>query len=261
MISDDIRTASYDSAYALKGPPDTTFTSSIDYFNAVADHDLRHLHEQLNSVDDEEDARQKFINWHVVRKLVPRFVQSDHGPFKLICDDFGPMNMIVNNADDLQIVAVVDWEWSYAGPQEISWSPPRWLVGQSPTMWVDKGPDDPLLSRYQHYLDILIKVLQEEETKLDCIAGDELPSVLMRRKQQDGSMWFYHIMQEALNGPTTVVFAGLRASVPDYEKLAAAVSKEETEAFVQMKLEHLKRYEAELAEMKRRHPDIVEFLA
>lgn len=67
-------------------------------------------------------------------------------------------------------------------------------------------------------------------------------------------------MQKAFNGPTTVPFDRLRTSVPDYEELAAAVSREETETFVQMKIQHLKRYEDELTEMKRRHPDVLEFL-
>lgn len=90
--------------------------------------------------------------------------------------------MIVNNADDLRVVAVLDWGWSYAGPQELFWSPPPWLVGGHPACW-EKGSDDPRLSRYQHYLDILIKVLQQEEANFPCGDGDELPSVLLRKRQ------------------------------------------------------------------------------
>ncbi|KAF2207364.1 hypothetical protein CERZMDRAFT_115222 [Cercospora zeae-maydis SCOH1-5] len=146
-------------------PVSTTFTSSIDYFKYVASHDLRHVNDQLNSVDDEEDARQEYINWNVLQQLVPRFVHSDHGPFRLICDDFGPMNMIVNNTMDLRIVAVLDWEWSYAGPQELFWSPPLWLLGQHPVCWED-GFEDSRLSRYHRNLDILIKVMQEEEVNI-----------------------------------------------------------------------------------------------
>lgn len=54
-----------------------------------------------------------------MKTLVSRFAspETDHGPFKLICDDFGLANMIVNNAEELQIVLVHDWEWSYAGPE------------------------------------------------------------------------------------------------------------------------------------------------
>ncbi|CAD0031304.1 unnamed protein product, partial [Aureobasidium pullulans] len=235
----------------------TTFTSSIDYFKHIADHDLRQLHEQLNSVDDEEDARRKYINWTVIRQLIPRFVHFDNGPFKLVCDDFGPFNMMVDNAEDLNIVAVLDWEWSYAGPQELFWSPPLWLLGQPPASWED-GHDDSRLSRYNKYLDIWIRVIQEEEQKvLDSSTGDdhhvERPSGLLQKQRQGGSMWFYHIMQEAFNGPNSVPFSRLREAVPDFEELAAAVSKEDTEAFVKMKMEHKDRYEKDLAEMKERY--------
>ncbi|THZ63368.1 hypothetical protein D6C86_03192 [Aureobasidium pullulans] len=45
----------------------------------------------------------------------------------------------------------------------------------------------------------------------------------------------------------------LREAVPDFEELAAAVSKEDAEAFVRMKMEHKDRYEKDLAEMKERY--------
>lgn len=166
------------------------------------------------------------------------------------------MNMIVNNIDDLQIVAVLDWEWSYAGPQELFWSPPLWLLGEHPVSWED-GVDDSRVSRYHEHLDIFIAVMQEEEAKLPSSTDEDLPSVILRKKQQDGSLWFYHIMHEPYNGPNNVPFSRLRASIPDFDELAAALSTEETDAFVQLKLKHLQRYEEELAETKRRYPDFV----
>lgn len=99
--------------------------------------------------------------------------------------------------------------------------------------------------------------MQEEEAKILNSTSEDLPSVVLRRKQQDGSLWFYHIMHEAYNGPNNVPYSRLRASVPDFDELSAAVSKTDTEAFVQMKLKHLERYEEELAETERRHPDFV----
>ncbi|THZ82486.1 hypothetical protein D6C84_05769 [Aureobasidium pullulans] len=199
----------------------------------------------------------KYINWTVIRQLIPRFVHFDSGPFKLVCDDFGPFNMMVDNAEDLNIVAVLDREWSYADPQELFWSPPLWLLGQPPASWED-GHDDSRLSRYNKYLDIWIRVIQEEEQKvLDSSTGDdhdkELPSVLLQKQRQDGSMWFYHIMQEAFNGPNSIPFSRLREAVPDFEELAAAISKEDAEAFVRKKMEHKDRYEKDLAEMKERY--------
>ncbi len=57
----------------------------------------------------------------VLKSLVDRHVWPEYqtGPFKLICDDFGPSNVIVNNAEDLRIVAVVDLEWSYISPAQL----------------------------------------------------------------------------------------------------------------------------------------------
>ena len=108
----------------------------MDYFARVASNDWWHLCEQLNSVDNEKDAREKYLYWSVLDVLIPRFVpRYDKGPFKLICDDFGRANMIVNSAEDLEIVAVIDWEWSYAGPLQLFWSPPRWLLIQTPNTW------------------------------------------------------------------------------------------------------------------------------
>ncbi|OBW63590.1 MAG: Uncharacterized protein AUREO_063440 [Aureobasidium pullulans] len=167
--------------------------------------------------------------------------------------------MMVDNAEDLNIVAVLDWEWSYAGPQELFWSPPLWLLGQHPASWED-GVDDTRLSRYDKHLDILTRVIQEEEANvLSNGSGDDrrnqLPSVMLQRKRQNGSMWFYHIMQEAFNGPNSVPFCRLRESVSDFEELSAAVPQGEIEAFVRMKMEHKERYEKDLAEMKERHGD------
>ncbi|SMY24793.1 unnamed protein product [Zymoseptoria tritici ST99CH_1A5] len=243
-----------ESAVQPSWPSCKTFTSTIEYFNLIADHDLRQLHDQPNSVDDEDDARQKYIKWTVMRQLVPRFVTADHGPFKMICDDFGPMNMLVNNDTDLEIVAVIDWEWTWAGPPELFWSPPLWLIGLQPVSWANHD-EDACLERYLQSLDVFIRVLAEEETKIahGCEPGTR-PSELLRQCQRDGSMWFYHILQQGYNGPTSVLFRELRASISDWDELVAAVSTEETEAFVRKKMEHLRRYEEELAETKRRYP-------
>ncbi len=55
-----------------------------------------------------------------MRSLLPHFVEEDydHGPFKLICDDLGLANLIVKSEEDLTVVGVVDFEWSYIGPAD-----------------------------------------------------------------------------------------------------------------------------------------------
>jgi aminoglycoside phosphotransferase (APT) family kinase protein len=47
-----------------------------------------------------------------MKALVRRHVLPglDRGPFKLVCHDFQPTNMIVNNEQELKVIAVTDWE-------------------------------------------------------------------------------------------------------------------------------------------------------
>ncbi|KAE9964324.1 hypothetical protein BLS_008454 [Venturia inaequalis] len=227
-------------------PANTTFSSTAEYLQHVAEQDWRHLNEQLNSVDNEEDARLKYTFWRVFQKLVPRFVSHDYdrGPFKLICDDFGPSNMMVNNTKDLKIVAVFDWEWSYAGPYQLFCCPPRWLVFDRPNQW---AYEDERLQRYIKYLDILIQALEKEEvdTSQDVAPMEERLSTMMKG-QKGGQMWFHHIIWEGFNGPTCVPFQKLRAAVPDFDELAAAIPEEEIDEFVKTKMQHLIDYKNKL---------------
>lgn len=50
----------------------------------------------------------------LVRDLV--YAKYDRCKFKLICDDLGLANLIVRGEEDLTVVRVVDFEWSYVGP-------------------------------------------------------------------------------------------------------------------------------------------------
>lgn len=64
-------------------------------------------------------------------------------------------------------------------------------------------------------------------------------------------MWFHHLIWEGFNGPTNVPCEQLRAAVPDFEKLVAAVSKIEADAFVKMKMQHLAEYKVLVAKKKK----------
>lgn len=204
--------------------------------------------QQLNSVDDERDAADKYKAWEAMRELMPHFLSTsrDRGPFKLICDDFGPANMLVNNAEDLEIVAVIDWEWCYAGPVELMWSAPRWLLIQSPNMWEDAS----ILDRYNRYLEIYIQQVKGQERELlgSCHPTAELPSTYLQRSQDNGSAWFYQIMREPFNSPSSVPFQQLQSHIPDLSHVIHEIPHEKVESFVQLKLEHLKRYDDRLRE-------------
>jgi hypothetical protein len=106
-----------------------------------------------------------------LKSLIPDFVERDygHGPFKLICDDLGLANLIVRSEGDLTVVGVVDFEWSYVGPAQLFGSAPWWLLQDRLNNWdtdLDKEELPEILARYQRYLEIFKRVLEEEEEKM-----------------------------------------------------------------------------------------------
>jgi len=52
----------------------------------------------------------------LARESRPNASVNDHGHFKLWCDDIRPANLLIN--EDLQIVGVIDWEFTHAAPVE-----------------------------------------------------------------------------------------------------------------------------------------------
>jgi len=224
-------------------PKATTFSSTADFFAYVAEGDLQQLYQQPSAVDDETDARKKLIYWETFKSLTPRHVLAkyDKGPFKLICDDFGPANMIVNNERDLKIVGVIDWEWSYAGPCQLFCSPPHWLLLDSPNYWFKD--DNSVATMYEKFLEMFLRILEEEEGAiLRDVPLDERPSALMRECKEDGRMWFHCIIRQGFNGPDMLVWERLRAATPDFDRLVEAVSEEKITAFVKEKMVALAKY-------------------
>ncbi|KAI1425980.1 kinase-like domain-containing protein [Xylaria sp. FL1777] len=240
------------------GPRDKTYLSTTEYFHHIVDQDLRHLHRQLNSVDDADDARDKFVYWKVMKALIARHVLPgrDKGPFKFMCDDFQPANMIVNNEEELKIVAVIDWEWSYAAPAQLVHSTPSWLLIESPNTW---PAVDERLARFNRYLELYTRILEEEEQKSlgYNVCEDERPSSLLRECQKHGRQWFHFILRRGFNGPTCVPFVKLREETEDWDELVSAVPEEEIEAFVQKKVADLQTYETQLAKTQERYEAVL----
>ncbi|KAI1741707.1 hypothetical protein F4680DRAFT_414809 [Xylaria scruposa] len=236
------------------GPEKKTYSSTSEYFHHIIDQDLQHLDKQPNSVDDAKDAKDKFVYWNIMKDLVARHVlpSRDTGPFKFMCDDFQPANMIVDNEQDLKIIAVIDWEWSYAAPSQMVYSTPSWLLIESPNTWPSI---DEKLVRFNKHLELYTRILEEEEKKVlgDDIREDEKPSVLLKECQKQGRQWFHFILLRGFNGPTCVPFTKLREETADWDELASAIPGDKIEAFVQKKMADLERYETQLADMQQRY--------
>lgn len=159
---------------------------------------MQHLLGQPNSVDDVEDARRKYLHNKIFTAIVPHFVPSKHddGPFKLICDDFRFGNILVNNAQELKIVAVLDWEWAYAAPFEMLYSPPRWLLLKKPLDW-----DDADVVKYNSLLKIFIRMLEEEQRKRAEHHSTPSMATLMHGSMEGGRFWFHELLYTCFESP------------------------------------------------------------
>lgn len=207
---------------------------------------MQHLWDQPNSIDDMEDARRKYLHSKMFAALVPRFVDNkyDHGPFKLICDDFRFGNMLVNNAQDLKIVAVLDWEWAYTAPFQMLYSPPRWLLLKRPFDWEDED-----VSKYNSLLKIFTNVLEEEQQKRAESCSMPSMAAVMRESLEDGRFWFHELIYSCFEAPDSRAWLALRQLLPSIDELATVASSG-VELFVNSKMEQLKQYNMEWAAMQ-----------
>ncbi|KAL4964163.1 phosphotransferase family protein [Aspergillus stella-maris] len=228
------------------GPVSQTFSSATSYFDDVSEQDMQHLLDQPNSVDDIKDAYRKFLYNRSFKAILPSWVDSKHdrGPFKLVCDDFRFCNILVNNAQDLKIVAVLDWEWAYAAPFQMLYSPPRWLLLKKPFDW-----DDVDISRYCELLKVFVTILEEEEQKKGRCHSSPSLGFLMQRSMEDGTFWFHELIHSCFESPDSTAWAYIRQFIPGLD-CCVPVLPAEVQNFVNNKMEQLKQYNVEWAAMK-----------
>ncbi len=161
------------------------YTSTSQYFLEIAEQKLIHLLQQRNSIDNREDAIKKLKRRRLFTSITPQFVSKElnYGPFTLVCEDFRPGNMLVR---DGKIVAVFDWEWTYAGPLELLLSPPRWLCKDWPAVW-----DSDQRAGYDAKFKKFVGILQEEEMKIGK-SGPPIMSKLMEESWNRTGKFEYH---------------------------------------------------------------------
>jgi aminoglycoside phosphotransferase (APT) family kinase protein len=180
--------------------PSGTFSTSSTYYSALADMHLEHLSTQHNdAIESADDCRSKYIARQLFRKLASQSrLSGEHdleaGPFRLFCDDLRPANVLVNA--EFQIVAVLDWEFTYAAPVEFTYSPPWWLLLEMPEYWT-RGLED-WATTYERRLGTFLRVLEERERegrekdeRERGISGDSqmLLSTRMRESWESGAFW------------------------------------------------------------------------
>ncbi|QKX62131.1 uncharacterized protein TRUGW13939_09288 [Talaromyces rugulosus] len=149
--------------------PQTTFKTASAYFLALAEMNMTHLSIQRNdAIDSAEDCRRKYIARCLFRKLARenRLCSYDNGPFKLVCDDFRPTNVLANSEYGYKVVGAIDWEFAYTAPAEFAYSPPAWLL-----------------------LEQEIEKRETESIKRGIMSEDDCLSQRMRESWQTGDFW------------------------------------------------------------------------
>jgi hypothetical protein len=142
----------------------TTYETTDEWYVVLAEMQMATLLFQHNDmVSSEDDCRNKYVARQLFRRLAKQgrlskfgFAGDDwstystharptlsvpHGSgcFRLWCDDFRPINVLVNEND--QVLGAIDWEFGYAGPTQFVLDSPWWLLLDVPEMW-DDGLED-----------------------------------------------------------------------------------------------------------------------
>lgn len=176
--------------------PSTVFHTSSSYVDMLANINLIHLSTQRNdAIDSAQDCRNKYVAHHLFRKLVsegkfpsPSPDPASKQPFKLFCDDLRPSNVLVD--EECAIVGVIDWEFTYADPSEYVYSPPWWLLIESPEKW--PGGIDDWVEEYEPKLMLFLEALEEREEimiKEGSLFEDERLSDKMVKSWESGDFW------------------------------------------------------------------------
>jgi hypothetical protein len=135
-----------------------SLTSANDYVAMLLEIADNAFAESRNSVFERDQGEDALYHLHIFREYAKGWMDRrlDQGPFVLVHGDFEPFNLIVN--DDMDIVSVLDWEWSRVVPLQF-FKPPLWL----------KNPDTTKLAWdfvYQDYLksfDQFLKIVRTRE--------------------------------------------------------------------------------------------------
>ncbi|KPM40386.1 hypothetical protein AK830_g6187 [Neonectria ditissima] len=149
------------------------FATSNEWYSAMADmHLIQLTFQHNNAVDDEGDARDKYIARQLFRKLASDGrlasgfdppADEGRGPtFRLFSEDLRPFNVLIDK--DLRVVGVIDWEFAYAAPAQFSSDPPWWLLLKYPEYW--PGGYGDWMEAYEPRFETFISVLEEEEKEL-----------------------------------------------------------------------------------------------
>ncbi|GAB1205865.1 hypothetical protein APSETT445_004544 [Aspergillus pseudonomiae] len=193
----------------------------MQYFQYLAEQEWEQLFYQQNSVCGTPDAKYKYHAFKVLKTFIPDLINAkyDRGKFKLICNGSGLAKLIVR--EDFTVVGT--------GPAQLFGSAPWWLLQDRPVNieWDYYGAPRKIVSLYFRYLDIFIRVLEEEEAKLPGHDDRELSS-LVKWSKESGAMWLHMLLSSGFNDHTSFTFSKLRLHLgAEWAKRAKKLDGEE----------------------------------
>ncbi|KAG9252416.1 phosphotransferase family protein [Emericellopsis atlantica] len=141
--------------------PSQSYSSAHEWYSSLADMHMAQLALQHNdAVEDEEDARDKYVARQLFRNLAQP--TKTEGDFRLFSEDLRPANVLLD--ENIRVVGVIDWEFAYAAPAQYSFDPPWWLLIKEPE-WTDSGYHE-WMKAYKPRLQTFLRVLEAEEAKI-----------------------------------------------------------------------------------------------
>lgn len=196
-------------------PKEKMYQTADEWYVALAKMNMACLLFQHNDfVSKADDCRNKYVARQIFHRLAKQgklssfgFVEDDwsaqsrkaksvysfcsapdnSGSFPLWCDDLRAGNILVGETDN--IVALIDWEFTYAGPTQFSLDPPWWLLLDIPEMWL-MGIED-WAHIYDERVQTWFEAMEEAEKDVDLAALQlKAPlSMYMRQSWETGRFW------------------------------------------------------------------------
>ncbi|BCS17187.1 uncharacterized protein APUU_10015S [Aspergillus puulaauensis] len=191
-------TATIDDLVQADNPPHSpilnkTFASASEYFTDIATQQVRHLRYQCHKgLLEKHHLKGKYIARCMFRRIA-RSLETEPGPFRLYCDDFGPSSVLVLSGDnvDFSVTAVTNWESTYVAPNEFTYTAPWWLLFQAAEGWEED------LRRFKNKcnpcLDMFLRVLRTcEDTEIHKgeLESSQRLSNRMVDSLDNGLFWF-----------------------------------------------------------------------
>ncbi|KAF5020379.1 hypothetical protein F66182_7587 [Fusarium sp. NRRL 66182] len=113
--------------------PGTTFHSAGEFVNALVALSVNQLDKTRDAGSNQQQARELLYTRYAFYGFAFEELAPCNGPFVLIHGDLLLHDNNILFDHDFNLVAVIDWEWSFVAPLEFL-VPPVWLIGSGISM-------------------------------------------------------------------------------------------------------------------------------